>query len=218
MSYLIRTGNSRNNISWGGGTSTKAKYLRRTGTDRTSISWIDISSNSTVNVLERTASGRNNIRWYNTNFSFASWSTVKDLLNTGSSHIQYLITDGGYEFDRLSNPIFLNRYYNDYLTGSSSGYAPADATSRRSNYITFRVSKTTSDVLQSLDQQISQLKHISFLRRKMGKDYEFYTNISITDYHCTARTSTSYEFTISFASCDFKVENGFWQFGFKIDP
>ena len=73
MSYLIRTGNSRNNISWGGGTSTKAKYLRRTGTGRTNISWIDISSNSTVNVLERTASGRNNIRWYNTNFSFIDY-------------------------------------------------------------------------------------------------------------------------------------------------
>ena len=69
--YIIRTGNSRNNISWGGGTSTKAKYLRRTGTGRTNISWIDISSNSTVNVLERTANGRNNIRWHNTNFIFA---------------------------------------------------------------------------------------------------------------------------------------------------
>ena len=217
MSYLIRNGTGRNNIAWGGGINVKAKYLRRTGTGRTNISWIDINSNSTVNVLERTSSGRNNIRWYNTTFSFASWSTVKDLLNTGSTHIQYLITDAGYVFNRLSNPIFLNRYYNDYLA-SSTGYAPAEATSRRSNYITFRVSDTTSDVLQSLDQQISQLKHISFLRRKMGKDYEFYTNISITDYHCTARTSTSYEFTISFSSSSFKVESGSWQFGFKIDP
>ena len=70
MSYLIRTGNGRNNIAYGGGKSTKAKYLRRTGTGRTNISWIDISSNSTVNVLERTGTSRNNIRWYNTTFSF----------------------------------------------------------------------------------------------------------------------------------------------------
>ena len=88
MSYLIRTGTGRNNISYGGGKSTKAKYLRRTGTGRTNISWIDINSNSTYNVrtniswidinsnstynvLERTSTGRNNIRWYNTQFSFA---------------------------------------------------------------------------------------------------------------------------------------------------
>ena len=70
MSYLIITGTGRNNIAYGGGKSTKAKYLRRTGTGRTNISWIDISSNSTINVLERTGTGRNNIRWYNTTFSF----------------------------------------------------------------------------------------------------------------------------------------------------
>ena len=66
MSYLIRTGNGRNNISYGGGTNTKAKYLQRTGTGRNNISWIDINSNVTKKVLERTSTGRNNIRWYNT--------------------------------------------------------------------------------------------------------------------------------------------------------
>ena len=40
-------------------------YLIRTGT-----AWIDINSNGTYNVLERTSTGRNNIRWYNTQFSF----------------------------------------------------------------------------------------------------------------------------------------------------
>ena len=65
MSYLIRTGTGRNNISYGGGKSTKAKYLRRTGSGRTNISWIDINSNGTYNVLERTGNSRNNIRWYN---------------------------------------------------------------------------------------------------------------------------------------------------------
>ena len=74
MSYLIRTGNGRTNIKWGGGKSTKAKYLQRTGTGRTNISWIDISTNVTKNVLERTSTGRNNIRWYNTTFSFVPTS------------------------------------------------------------------------------------------------------------------------------------------------
>ena len=52
MSYLIRTGTGRNNISYGGGKSTKSKYLRRTGTGRTNISWIDINSNGTY-ILDR---------------------------------------------------------------------------------------------------------------------------------------------------------------------
>lgn len=71
MSYLIRTSTGRNNIAWGGGTTTKAKYLQRTSTGRNNISWIDISTNGTRNILERTStSGRNNIRWSNVNFSF----------------------------------------------------------------------------------------------------------------------------------------------------
>ena len=71
MSYLIRTGNGRTNISWGGGTTTAAKYLQRTATGRNNIQWIDISTSGTRNILERTStSGRNNIRWSNVNFSF----------------------------------------------------------------------------------------------------------------------------------------------------
>ena len=110
MSYLIRTGNSRNNISWGGGTSTKAKYLRRTGTGRNNISWIDINSNSTVNVLERTASGRNNIRWYNTTFSFINYlygpgDVYADFPDNGPSYRHTIIqlTTGQYLYDAESS-------------------------------------------------------------------------------------------------------------------
>ena len=94
MSSLIRTGPGRNNIKWGGGKSTKAKYLRRTGTSRNSISWIDINSNGTYNVLERTSTGRNNIRWYNTQFSFIGHKEIayylagiKDLNDNESTYI-----------------------------------------------------------------------------------------------------------------------------------
>ena len=218
MSYLIRTGNSRNNISWGGGTSTKAKYLRRTGTGRTSISWIDINSNSTVNVLERTSSGRNNIRWYNTTFSFASWSTLKELLDSVKIQIRYLNTDNGYRFNGHISPMDLIRFYNDYLTTQENIYSTGiEVTSNRYNKLFLNIYKGSDDIYQSIYNQMSVLKHISFLRRKMRGKYEFYTNISVTDI--IYQDTSGYNFTISFASCDFKVEEGIgWQFGFKMDP
>lgn len=70
MSYLIRTGNNRNDVSFGGGTTTSAKYLQRTGNNRNDISFINISSNSTKKVLERFGTGRNDVRWSNTTFTF----------------------------------------------------------------------------------------------------------------------------------------------------
>ena len=70
MSLLYRNGTGRNNIAWGGSTSTAANYLRRTGTGRNNISYLQISTDGTHNILNRTASGRNNISWINTTFSF----------------------------------------------------------------------------------------------------------------------------------------------------
>ena len=217
MSYLIRTGNSRNNISGGGGTSTKAKYLRRTGTGRTSISWIDINSNSTVNVLERTSTGRNNIRWYNTSFSFASWSTLRELLDSVRVQIRYLNTDNGYRFDGHTSPMSLIRYYNDYLASQENIYSTSiETTSARYNKLFLNIYNGSDDIYQSIYDQMSILKHISFLRRKMMRDYEFYTNISVTDV--VYQDTSGYNFTVSFASTSFKVESGGWQFGFKMDP
>ena len=72
MSLLYRNGTGRNNIAWGGGTTTSGNYLRRTGTSRNSISFIQISSNGTWNILNRINSGRNNIAWQNTTFNFKS--------------------------------------------------------------------------------------------------------------------------------------------------
>ena len=39
MSLLYRTGNGRNNIAWGGVSTTSGKYCKRTGTSRNSIRW-----------------------------------------------------------------------------------------------------------------------------------------------------------------------------------
>lgn len=91
MSLLIRTGTGRNNISWGGGTTTKANYLRRTGTGRNNIGYIQVSSNGTHNILNRTASGRNDIKWDVFNFSFFNPTQLSDF---GLSTINYTGSTG----------------------------------------------------------------------------------------------------------------------------
>ena len=83
MSWLMRTGTGRTNISWGGGSTTSGNYLRRTADSRNSISYLQISSNGTYRLLERTASGRNNIRWNNLTFNFFTPYTIGELFNNG---------------------------------------------------------------------------------------------------------------------------------------
>ena len=65
MSYLIRTGNGRNNISWSTTANTITRYLRRTSTGRNNITWTTIPQGSTYNILQRNGTGRNNILWSN---------------------------------------------------------------------------------------------------------------------------------------------------------
>ena len=74
MSLLYRNGTGRNNVAWGGSTSTAANYLRRTGTSRNNIAYLNISTSGTWNLLERTASSINSIRWNNITFSFLSFA------------------------------------------------------------------------------------------------------------------------------------------------
>lgn len=65
MSYLIRTGTGRNNISWNTTANSSTKYLRRTSTGRNNITWTTIPSGSTYNILQRNSTGRNNVLWSN---------------------------------------------------------------------------------------------------------------------------------------------------------
>ena len=65
MSYLYRTGNSRNNIAFTNTANSSTKYLRRTSTSRNSIVWTTIPQGSTYNILQRNGTGRNNIAWTN---------------------------------------------------------------------------------------------------------------------------------------------------------
>ena len=65
MSYLYRTGNSRNNIAFTNTANSSIRYLRRLGSGRTNINWYTIPQGSTYNILNRTGTGRNNIAWAN---------------------------------------------------------------------------------------------------------------------------------------------------------
>ena len=78
MSWLRRTGTGRNNIAWGGGSTTSGNYLKRTGNGRNNVAYTQISSNGTHKLLERTDTGRNNIRWNNLTFSFGP-SSMADI-------------------------------------------------------------------------------------------------------------------------------------------
>ena len=61
MSYLYRTGNSRNNIAFTTTANSSTRYLRRLGSGRTNINWYTIPQGSTYNILQRNGTGRNNI-------------------------------------------------------------------------------------------------------------------------------------------------------------
>ena len=65
MSYLIRTGTGRNNISWSTTANSSTRYLRRTSSGRNNIAWTTIPQGSTYNILQRNGTGRNNILWSN---------------------------------------------------------------------------------------------------------------------------------------------------------
>ena len=67
MSYLYRTGNSRNNIAFTNTANSSTRYLRRLGSGRTNINWYTIPQGSTYNILQRNGTGRNNILWSNLN-------------------------------------------------------------------------------------------------------------------------------------------------------
>ena len=73
MSYLYRTGNSRNNIAFTNTANSSTRYLRRTSTGRNNIAWSTIPNGSTYNILQRNGTGRNNILWSNLKIEFMSY-------------------------------------------------------------------------------------------------------------------------------------------------
>ena len=101
MSWLMRTGTGRNNVSYGGGSTTKGQYLKRTANGRNNISYISISSNGTHKLLERYNTTRNGVRWNNLSFSFFTQyeSTYKSsttiTIPSGCTKIDIFCVGGG---------------------------------------------------------------------------------------------------------------------------
>lgn len=114
MSWLIRTGTGRNNISWGGGSTTSGNYLKRTGTGRNNIAYTQISTSGTHNLLERTSTGRNNIRWNNLTFNFFSLSkyTLYSLYMSGSAYNIKFVPARGNDIYYLRVTSYLSNGYN----------------------------------------------------------------------------------------------------------
>lgn len=73
MSYLMRIGEGRNDIEFGGSNSTKGNYLTRNGNGRTDINFENISTGGiSYNLLYRYNTKLNDISWYPVLFSFFS--------------------------------------------------------------------------------------------------------------------------------------------------
>ena len=154
MSLLRRTGTGRNNIAWGGSTSTAANYLRRTGTGRNNISYINISSNGTWNILNRTSTGRNNIAWQNTTFSFKTQEEINadgffGMLNNYHIKNPNAVAVDFY-FDRhprAGSFVKYSNYYRFVQNGSISGSTFGN------NEITFFINPSNSGTVTNLLNQ-----------------------------------------------------------------
>ena len=142
MSYLIRTGISRNSISFGGSNTTSNNYLRRTNSGRNNIQWYTISSNGTYNLLERYNTTRNGIRWNNIVFSFGP-DLTKYLLytNTTPSDAEYQMIwyASYYAYFYKIGKINSNGYTNISKVYTSSP-------GRNSNYINIYFKDTSTDM------------------------------------------------------------------------
>ena len=104
MSYLIRTGNGRTNISWSTTANSSTKYLRRTATGRNNIVWTTIPQGSTYNILQRNGTSRNNIL-------YANLKIGPDLSANGIKNNMYITTTTW----RYSMPGSVETYDNIYI-------------------------------------------------------------------------------------------------------
>ena len=190
MSLLYRNGTGRNNIAWGGGTTTSANYLRRTGTGRNNISYINISSNGTHKLLERYSTSRNSIRWNNIAFSFANFSTYKlDLISFNSQ------SSGNMGVINRRNrivPYYVNRYL-------SNGYYAWPTDSELNNTF-YKAINTNNDVIMLLSRS-----YYSQLRSLVSR----YSKISS---HIVTTSGTTYDKTYSINAIanayDYEFVNG----------
>ena len=113
MSYLYRTGNSRNNIAFTNTANSSTKYLRRTSTGRNNIAWTTIPNGSTYNILQRNGTGRNNILWANLKIEFTNYLAPRYYMsantNETSSKIQLHRTGSIDRMDMVDSAFWGNK-------------------------------------------------------------------------------------------------------------
>lgn len=91
MSYLQRTGNNRNDISYTTTVSNSIKYLNRTANGRNDVKFATVPN--AAKILERTGNGRNNVQWSNVTVIPAEGQLFIDMVNeilmpeNGSLHV-----------------------------------------------------------------------------------------------------------------------------------
>ena len=139
MSYLIRTGTSRNSISFGGSNTTSNNYLRRINTSRNGIQWYTISNNGTYNILERYNTTRNGIRWNNIVFSFKK-ATILGLFEP---FLQTDVENSGIVFNVDTNTSY-RESYGKFINNGSYIYFSVDHSSRSSNRNRNRIRNKTN--------------------------------------------------------------------------
>ena len=162
MSYLIRTGTSRNSISFGGSNTTSNNYLRRTSTGRNNIQWYTISSNGTYNILERYNTTRNGIRWNNIvfNFSeFAKYPVRKIVLGSGSSYS---------DINTYSVTEYISNGYNVKHTGQASSSADTGTTKNGTYFSLHMRSSAPEDAANDLVNLINEYNRLHWVYKGGG--------------------------------------------------
>ena len=140
MSYLIRTGTSRNSISFGGSSNTNGNYLRRTNSGRNDISFININNtNGTYNLLERYNTTRNGIRWNNIVFNFKK-ATILGLFEP---FLQTDLENSCIVFNVATNTSY-REAYGKFINNGSYIYFSFDGSFRSSNSNRNRIRNRTN--------------------------------------------------------------------------
>ena len=116
MSYLIRTGTGRNNISWSTTANSSTKYLRRLGSGRNNVAWTTIPNGSTYNILQRNGTGRNNVLYSNLNIP----DPYAPTLTSDIPGNDYVNNQTNYVSARLQISSDLNSYYLGYFKAVNS--------------------------------------------------------------------------------------------------
>ena len=124
MSYLIRSGNNRNDIYFLNSNNTAASYLHRTSwTGRNSMQWLTINSGNTspgAVLLQRNGTGRNDIIWDNHIISFFSFKnyTLSTFVVIGNKY-NLVIRDKRFKYYMMVSQ-YLDNGYDCYETSFSS--------------------------------------------------------------------------------------------------